>query len=141
MRLLRAARDYVLRRRCSSAGLGLFRIAYGSVLLGEVLQLIYFRRLVFGDLDILPPPESSFGFVLWAWVAVLVCLILGLYTRIACVANYMLSLATLSTFQQYEYHADHIYVGLNLLLILTPVENRLSMDSLRRRMRLGQAPG
>ncbi len=125
----------------SAVGLGVFRIAYGSVLLGEVLQLIYFRPLVFSEMPHLPLPEMRWEYVLWAWAAAVVCLILGLHTRIACVVNYVLTLVTLSTFQYYEYHADHIYIGLNLLLIFTPVERRLSLDALRRRMEAGTLPG
>jgi uncharacterized membrane protein YphA (DoxX/SURF4 family) len=141
MRFLTAVQERICRNRCSAIGLGLFRIAYGSVLLGEVLQLIYFRRLVFGDLMFLPVGESSFAYVLWAWAAATVCLIVGLHTRMACVVNYVLTIATLSTFQHYEYHADHIYISLNLLLLFTPVEKRLSLDSLLGRVRSAALPG
>src|SRR5688572_19477898 len=141
MQLLRAVQDRILRNRCSAVGLGLFRIAYGLVLLGEVLQLIYFRRLVFGDFPFLPVGESTFAYVLWAWAAAVGCLILGLHTRTACVVNYLLTIATFSTFQHYEYHADHIYIGLNLLLLWTPVEKRLSLDSLLNRIQSGSLPG
>ena len=141
MRFLTVIQERIFRGRTSAVGLGLFRIAYGSVLLGEVLQLIYFRRLVFSDFPFLPIGESSFKFVLWAWAATTACLIVGLHTRAACVVNYVLTIATLSTFQHYEYHADHIYIGLNLLLMFTPVEKRLSLDSLLGRLRTSALPG
>ena len=141
MRLLQAIAKWMHGNPTSAMGLGVFRIAYGSVLLGEVLQLIYFRPLVFSEMPHLPLPEARWEYVLWVWAAMVVCLILGWYTRIACVVNYVLTLVTLSTFQYYEYHADHIYIGLNLLLIFTPVERRLSLDALRRRMETGTLPG
>ncbi len=141
MILFSAARDRLFQGSTSSLGLGLFRIVYGLVLLGEVLQLIYFQPLVFGELPFLPAPEVSFCYALWAWAAAIVCMILGLRTRAACVVNYVFTLATFSTFQNYEYHADHIYIGLNLLLIFTPVDQRLSFDALLRRIKSGAVAG
>jgi uncharacterized membrane protein YphA (DoxX/SURF4 family) len=135
MQLLTALRKRIFEHETSAIGLAAFRVAYGMVLLGEVCQLIYFRPLIFGELPFQAPAEVRFEYVLWAWAAAVLCLIFGLHTRVASIVNYILTLVTFSTFQQYEYHADHIYIGLNLLLIFTPTEKCLSLDNLRRRIK------
>ena len=141
MQFLYALRKRVFEDETSAVGLAAFRIAYGMVLLGEVLQLIYFRPLIYGELPFEAPAETRFEYVLWAWAAAVLCLILGLNTRVASIINYVLTLVTFSTFQQYEYHADHIYIGLNFLLIFSPTAKRLSLDNLRTRIKEAALPG
>lgn len=129
--VLRKLRNALARRETSPLPLAVFRIVYGLVLLAEVCQLFYFRHLIFDEIPYLRPAEAAQTYALAAWIVVLGCLILGLHTRTACVINYILSLVVLSTLRNFEYHCDHIYLGVNLLLIFAPVGEVLSLD--RRR--------
>jgi hypothetical protein len=111
--------------------LAVFRIAYGVVLLVEVCQLFYFRHLVFDEIPYLQPAETAPTYALVAWIGAVCCLILGLFTRAACLVNYILSVVLLSQLTNFDYHCDHIYLGVNLLLMFAPVGDALSLDRLR----------
>ena len=119
--------------------LAIFRIAYGLVLLVEVCQLFYFRHLVFDEIPYLRPAETAQTYALAAWIVAVCCLILGLYTRTACLVNYILSVVLLGQLTGFDYHCDHIYLGVNLLLIFAPVGDALSLDR-RRTQRSSAAP-
>ena len=88
-------------QKVSAFGLGLFRATYAVVMLGEVFQLYYFRRLTFSVAEI------NYGPILLAWMIVVLFLMVGLFTRTAAVINYLLTLSTLSVFVTYEYHHDY----------------------------------
>lgn len=127
----------------SAVGLGMFRIVYALTLLGEVAQLCSLRHLVFDE----APYQSAGGFftipVFAAWMSCIICLVIGLHTRTAAVGNYLMTLATFSTFDYWEYHVDYIYTGVNGFLILVPAGRSLSVDAWvarRRAARRGQPP-
>lgn len=121
--------DRLVSARCSALGLAVFRIAYGLVLLGQVGQMLYFHRLIFDPVAYVIRSENQLEFALAAWLVAISCLVLGWQTRAACTVNYVLSLVTFSTFDSFEYHVDHIFIGVNFLLLWIPVSRRLSLDA------------
>jgi hypothetical protein len=120
-------------------GLAIFRIVYAVVLTAEVAQLFYFRALVFDRVPYLAPSEISVELALVCWLVSLTCLGFGLFTQQAVIVNYLMTVLTFGTFQRDEYHCDHIYIVVNLLLVVTPVSTCLSLDrwleNRRRRLR------
>ena len=94
------------RQPASGIGLGIFRIIYALILLFEVAQLIYLYPLMFDEVSTLVSSESSLKLCLYAWVGVIFCLIAGYRVRVAAALNYLMTLATFSTFTTFEYHLD-----------------------------------
>lgn len=115
-------------RPVPATGLAIFRVAYSLVLLAEVAQMFYFRRLIFDPIPFLQTTDNSIDYALAAWAAALVCLALGWMTRTACVVNYVMTLLTFSTFHANEYHIDYIYTSLNALLPFVPLSTVWSLD-------------
>jgi len=113
----------------SPVPLALFRITYGAILFLEVAQMYYYEHLITDPVPWLGGRETHLIYPLW--LAVIACLTLGLFTRAMTVANYVIGFVTISGFHDFEYHVDYIITGLNLLLLVTPVSQRLSLDSLR----------
>ncbi|MCZ6574084.1 MAG: HTTM domain-containing protein [Planctomycetota bacterium] len=125
-------RRYATRTE-SGTGLALFRMLYGVVLLCEVAQYLRGARLISDPLPYLVPGSIAIESALVAWLAVILMLICGLFTRAAAVANYAFGIVFLSGLHGFEYHVDYILVGTNLLLIFAPVSRRLSLDARLRR--------
>ncbi|AYB33097.1 DCC1-like thiol-disulfide oxidoreductase family protein [Chryseolinea soli] len=122
-------------KKIDGSGLALFRIVYGVVLLCEVIQLFYFRHLVFDKIPYLSPSEIDFAIPLIFWMISLVFLIVGLYTRYAAIVNYILSVTLIGTIQSYEYHMFYMFVGTNFLLIFLNVSQVNSLDRLRSKLK------
>ena len=121
--------DKYYRLRIDPIGLSLFRIAYSSVVLLEVLQLFYFRAMVYA------PSSTQTTIELTAWIVVVVCLIVGLGTRPATILNYAFTLRFVSTLTDWEYHFDYGMTGMNFILMFMPVSRVLSVDALWRHWR------
>lgn len=119
-----------LDTQVSALGLGVFRVAYGCVLFLEVAQLFYFRHFFFDPVPYLSPSATGLTVALAAWLVVVGCLIVGLFTRPAAIANYVFTVVSLSRFTTFEYHHDCIMIGVNFLLMCLPVGRRLSLDRL-----------
>jgi predicted DCC family thiol-disulfide oxidoreductase YuxK/uncharacterized membrane protein YphA (DoxX/SURF4 family) len=123
-----------LEKQVPATGLGLFRLAFGLVAFQEICFLYYFRQLIFDPtpyLDIASPSVHLF-LVLWAVAAL--CLALGLYTRLAAIANYLFWLVfTVFTpmWKDFDGGFDQLMLGSSLLLIFLPSERAWSLDRLR----------
>ena len=113
----------------SAFPLAIFRVVYGLILMGEVGQLIYFQHLIFDPIPYLEVAEVNFLPLLLAWLFVLTCLVLGLFTRLATIFNYAFSLATFALLTEFRYHIDYAYIGINFLLMLAPVSGVFSLDA------------
>ncbi|WP_375558873.1 HTTM domain-containing protein [Bernardetia sp. OM2101] len=116
-------------KKVDPTGLALFRICFGFVLLGEVLQLFYFRYLIFNPQSIHIHYEFSINAFLLVWTIVLCFLIVGLFTRYVTIINYVYSVFIFGTSSTWEYHVDYIYMGVGFLLIFTSISETLSVDS------------
>lgn len=117
-------------KKIDASGLAVFRVAYGFVLLCEVIQLYYFRHLIFDKIPFLVPSEIDFSIALIAWMITIVFIIFGLFTKQATIINYLFSLVFIATIDTYEYHMFYVYMGVNFLLIFTSISKSFSLDSL-----------
>jgi len=129
-------------KEISATGLGIFRIAYATVVLLEVLQIAYFRTIIFQPLTPYTTPA------LFIWAGALVGLALGLFTRPCSIVNYGFAVVFIGSFTDFEYHFDFTMIGTNFLLIFLPISKALSLDNVIRRGRtsgpgteLRQTPG
>lgn len=130
MKYLYSIIESLYNTRVSASGLALFRIFYGFVLLFEVIQLFYFRHLVFDKIPYFSPSEIDFTIPLLLWMLSILCIILGLFTRFSSVINYLFSIVFLSTISSYEYHMFYVYMGVNFLLMFVNTHQVFSFDRL-----------
>ncbi|QDU75405.1 Vitamin K-dependent gamma-carboxylase [Bremerella volcania] len=113
----------------SGLSLGLFRIAFGSVLTAEILHLWYFQELIFRPLGSDSSAQFHPSFILMFWIVAAVCLTIGLFTKYAAVVNYVCCVSVLSNFTIFEYHIDYIYITAAIYMVFAPIGLRLSVDS------------
>ena len=116
--------------KISAYGLGLFRITFFSVMLFEVITLFQYRHLIYDEIPYLQPYELNLSYPHFFWMIALVCVIVGIKTRIAALVNYFLSLALIGTIGSYEYHMFYAYMGVSFFAIIMPMERALSIDAL-----------
>lgn len=112
----------------SGIGLGLFRIAYSMVLLGELLQLLYFHDLIFDPVPGIVRSEANLTLLVGGWILVVGCLLVGFKTRETAILNYVLTLGFFSVTHEFEYHVDYAITGLNFLLMFIPRATPFSVD-------------
>ncbi len=117
-------------KKIDASGLAIFRVLYGLVLLGEVIQLYYFRHLIFDKIPFLIPAEINFGIPLLAWMVTIIFIIFGLFTKQATIINYLFSLVFIATISTYEYHMFYVYMGVNFLLMFLSISKTGSLDAL-----------
>lgn len=122
--------ENLYNKKVSASGLALFRIFYAVVLLFEVVQLFYFRHLIFDKIPYFVPAEIDFTIPLVLWMVSIFCIILGLFTRFSSVVNYLFSIVFISTISSYEYHMFYAYMGVNFLLVFINTSQVLSFDNL-----------
>ncbi|MFN3020010.1 DCC1-like thiol-disulfide oxidoreductase family protein [Chryseobacterium sp. TY3] len=117
-------------KKVSATGLAIFRITYSLVLLAEILQLYYFRHLIFDKIPYLEKAEINFGIPIAIWGISVLFLAFGLFTRTATIINYLLSLILIGSITTYEYHMFYAYMGINFLLIFLPISTSICIDRL-----------
>jgi len=117
-------------KKISSTGLAIFRITWGLVLFFEVREMFIFRDLRFNIIPFVKGYELSFGPILLIWLILTLFLIAGYKTKWVTIVNYLLSILFFGNIHSFEYHAFYAYIGINFLLILTPISNSYSIDSL-----------
>lgn len=117
-------------KKIDASGLAVFRVLYGIVLLADVIQLYYFRHLIFDKIAYLVPSEIGFTIPLILWMITIIFIIFGIFTRQVTIINYLFSLVFISTIDSYEYHMFYIYMGVNFILMFTNISKSGSLDSL-----------
>ena len=122
-------------KKIDASGLAFFRILFGITLFLEVLQIFYFRHLIYDRIPYLEPAEIDFGIPLIAWLIVIFCLIIGLYTRWVAIINYLFGLVFIATINSYEYHMFYVYMGVSFLLIFTNVSRCISIDRIIQKLK------
>jgi len=125
----------VYTKQVDGGGLAIFRIVFCLVLLAEVLHLFYFRHLIFDVIPFVEGAEIGFTTPLLLWMATLVLLGLGLYTRPAALVNYGFALILFSSLKTYAYMMTPVYIGMSFLFLFLPISRRLSLDRLRLKLR------
>jgi hypothetical protein len=122
-------------KKVDATGLAVFRIAYSLVLLCDVIQLFYFRHLIFDKVPYLRTSEIDFTIPLLSWMVVILLITFGLFTKTATILNYLFSLIFIATIDTYEYHMFYVYVGVNFLLMFTSISRVISLDKLRLKLK------
>ncbi len=112
----------------SGLGLGIFRIVYSLVMLAEVLELLYFHDLIYGEV---PGDtwhvDNHFQVLLLVWAGAVCAMVLGLWMRPATIINYVLTVVFMGTFSTFSYHVDYFFLGVNFLLIFIPARTAFSV--------------
>lgn len=117
-------------------GLAVFRTAYAVVLLCEVIQLFYFKDLVYPQAPVGVYADFNPTLVFIFWIPTLLLLAIGLWTRVACLVNYIFSVVLFSSATNFEYHIFYSYVAVAFLLMFIPVGRVLSIDALLVKLRM-----
>lgn len=118
-----------LFKKINSVGLSVFRILYSSILFVKVFELFSERELIYTGVDL------NVDYVFLFWFPVLILLILGLFTRIASVLNYIFTIILFSSAIEFEYTTFYAFVGINLLFIFLPISRSISLDSLVKKLK------
>lgn len=118
----------LLNKKIDPIGLSYFRMAYSLVLFLEVLQILYFKHLIFDKIPYIEPSEVDFSVALIAWLVAILFLFLGFRTKTAAIVNYLFSLTFIATIRSFEYHMFYVYMGINFLMIFLAISEDLSLD-------------
>ncbi|MBO9153255.1 DCC1-like thiol-disulfide oxidoreductase family protein [Chitinophaga sp. GCM10012297] len=127
--------DEFYNKKIDGRGLAVFRILYCLVLLAEVIQFFYFRHLVFDKIPFIEEGPIDPTIPILLWIACIIFLVFGCFTRLASIVNYLFSLIFIGTITSYEYHMFYVYMGLNCLFIFLPVSQCWSLDRLFKKLR------
>jgi hypothetical protein len=122
--------ERVQNKKVDAAGLALFRVCYSLTLIFELIQLFFFRKLVFYREAIIIPYELNFSLVLLIWIVIVGFILVGFFTKYAVIINYIFSIVIFGTTTRFEYHMDYAYTGISFLLLFLPISNKMSIDSL-----------
>ncbi|MGI0107078.1 DCC1-like thiol-disulfide oxidoreductase family protein [Salinimicrobium sp. WS361] len=122
-------------KKIDASGLAIFRVLYGVVLLCDIVQLYYYRHLIFDKIPYLEPAEISYGIPLILWMLSVVFLVFGLFTKQSAIINYIFSLVFIATIDTYEYHMYYIYMAINFLLIFLNTHKVFSLDNLIKKLK------
>ena len=131
MRLLKNSFD----KKIDAKGLALFRILYSFILLWEIVNFAYFEELVFADIPFIKDGEVDMSIAINIWGVSVFLVMIGAYTRFATIINYILTVTLLATLNTYEYHVHLVYLGVNFLMMFSPVSTCFSIDRLRLKLK------
>lgn len=116
--------------KISGLGLSIFRICFSLVLLCEIIQMYYFRHLIYDKIPFIEQAEVNFAIPLVIWAIAVIFMILGFFTRTATIINYLFALVLIGSIKTYEYHMFYAYMGMSFLMIFLPISKNLSLDRL-----------
>lgn len=131
--------EKVYNNKVDSIGLSVFRLAYSAVLFCEIVQLLYFKHLVFDRIPFIKVNEIDLGLALNLWLLFILFMAIGLFTRIATIVNYLFSLVFIATINSFEYHMFYAYMGINFILMFLPVSTSFSVDRIIERAKYSSA--
>lgn len=117
-------------KEIDGTGLAIFRICFSAVMLFEVLELFYFRHLIFDKVPYVVPSDNDMWPVFLFWIISLLFIIFGFFTRVAAFINYLFTVAVMGTLSSYEYHMFYTYLIISVLFIFLPVSRTMSLDRL-----------
>ena len=129
----------LLTKQIDSTGLAFFRIAYSAILICEIVQIIYFRHLIYDKIPFILPAEINVLPGLIVWLVAVLCVLLGVFTRKAALVNYVLSLVFIGTIKSYEYHVFYTYMGVNFLFLFLDISKNHSIDRLIKKWKYSTA--
>lgn len=117
-------------KQIDAKGLALFRIAFSLVLLADVIQLYYFRHLIFDKTPYFVQSEIEMWPILLFWMGALIFIIFGLFTKTATIINYILTVGVIGTISTFEYHMFYPYLIVSFLFMFLPLSKTFSLDRL-----------
>ncbi|WP_289037846.1 DCC1-like thiol-disulfide oxidoreductase family protein [uncultured Zobellia sp.] len=117
-------------KKIDASGLAIFRLCFSLVMLCEVIQIFYFRHLIYDKIPYIELSEIDYTIPLILWMVSIVFLAIGLFTRIASIVNYIFCLVFIATINSYEYHMFYVYMGVSFLFLFTSIEKVFSLDRL-----------
>ncbi len=120
----------LFEKKISASGLAVFRITFFLNLLLEVIHIFRYRHLYFDKIAYLEFSDINMTLPLLLWMLVLFLIVIGFFTRIATIINYVFCVTILSSFTDFEYHMHYVYVGISFLSIILPFSRSLSLDFL-----------
>ncbi len=127
--------QFFLFKKVSPVGLAIFRIAYCLVFLFEIITIFNYRQLYFDKIPYLDVHFPDNEMLLLLWISVIIAVLIGFFTRIATVVNYVFTIVFISSMTMYEYHIFYTYVGVNFLLMFLPISKVLSVDRIREKIK------
>jgi len=127
--------EKLYNKEIDGTGLAIFRIAYSTVFLLEIIQLFFFRHLIFDSIPYLKPGSIDVTIPLLLWMGCILFIIFGFFTRSAAAINYIFSLVFVGSITTFEYHMFYAYMGMNFLLVFLPVSRCWSLDRLVEKLK------
>ena len=118
-----------LFKKINSVGLSVFRILYSSILFCKLYELFSEREMIYTGEGL------NVDYVFLFWFPVILMLLLGLFTRIASVLNYIFSIILFSSAIEFEYTFYYAFLSVNLVFIFLPISRSISLDSLVRKLK------
>ena len=119
-------------KKIDAKGLALFRIVYSFFLLWEIINFSWYEELVFSEIPYIINGEIDLSIAINIWGVIVFFVMIGAFTRVTTIINYILTVSLLATLNTYEYHVHLVYLGVNFLMMFTPVSTSLSIDRLRK---------
>ena len=129
--------QFSLEHMVPATGLGLFRIAFGLVIVQEIFFLFYFRHLIFDLTPFLDRASTAIHLLLIVWAISAIFLTIGLHTRINALLNYIfwvMFVIFTNMWEDFDGGFDQLVIGTSFLLIFIPSERAFSIDNLRLRI-------
>ncbi|WP_299550007.1 HTTM domain-containing protein [Seonamhaeicola sp.] len=117
-------------KKISATGLSVFRITFFLNLFFEVLHLFKYRHLYFDSIPYIELSSANESLFILIWLVVLVCIVLGLFTRVLTIINYIFCVTILSSFTDFEYHMHYVYVGISFIAILLPLSRSFTIQNI-----------
>ncbi|MEH1008488.1 DCC1-like thiol-disulfide oxidoreductase family protein [Winogradskyella sp. ECml5-4] len=122
-------------KKISSKGLGVFRVFFSFVLLLEVVRIFRYRQLYFDPIPFIQPSALSAEIPFVIWMIVLFMLMVGAFTRVMSLLNYIFILIYISSISAFEYHMDYTYTGVGFMLLFLSVSKSYSLDRLFQKLK------
>jgi predicted DCC family thiol-disulfide oxidoreductase YuxK/uncharacterized membrane protein YphA (DoxX/SURF4 family) len=127
--------DRLYSKKVDASGLAVFRIAFFLNFFMEVLQLFEFRHLMYDTVPFIQPADIDPSYILIFWLATIACLVLGVFTRVAAIINYILTVHFMGLTHLYEYHMFHVYLIVNFIVMFIPLSQVISLDAIGKRLK------
>jgi len=126
-------------KKISSAGLVVFRITWSIMLFFEVREMYLYRELRFNPIPFINESPLDFGPILILWMLLILSITIGYQTKKLTVINYLLSMFFFGNINTFEYHIFYTYIGVNFLLMFTPLSASYSIDNLLTKIKYSRA--
>ncbi len=122
-------------KQIDARGFAIFRIVYFINLFLELLRVYNFRHLIFDKVPFVDENEIAVGLGLILWLAIIVMLCFGMFTRINTILNYVLSVVFFGMSGYFAYHMYYVYTTMAFLFIFLPISRAISIDRLFEKLK------